>query len=420
MKKYLYLIIPLFSALSVIGQPADHIQKKMNRNRESFHSLSGVGRKDINNHPINQFIAKADQFKSASTIKQSLDSIYWQDWDTISNNWENSISDYYTYNTNGDNTENIDLEWDSHSNKWYIFYRDTYSYDANGNMTEELHYGKLTWEDDWNLEEKYEYKYDANRKITEDIEYDWNENKTIWELRGKSIYTYNDNGNNTEYIYYSWNTILKEWDKDYKGEYSYNANGNMTEETYSEWNMNQTIWMNNNKYTYSYDAYGDLTESFDYDGAFNSSIWELVSKWVYTFDNSTASNDLILPFGWDAFNFGHKMIQAFEYKQSDNGWILSGKWTNYYSPFNVTDISEKTKINSPVIFPNPASDFVTFNIEDGSNQSSICIYDLNGREVLSQTVGNNVPVSVKELSKGLYIYRIIDNTHAYTGKFFKE
>jgi hypothetical protein len=63
--------------------------------------------------------------------------------------------------------------------------------------------------------------------------------------------------------------------------------------------------------------------------------------------------------------------------------------------------------------PNPASDFVDFNLygaENLQNQAlEITIHDITGREVLRKTVDSEAKVrcDVNSLSSGMYIYKLI-------------
>jgi len=75
---------------------------------------------------------------------------------------------------------------------------------------------------------------------------------------------------------------------------------------------------------------------------------------------------------------------------------------------------------SLAVFPNPASRVVHFaGIATGCY--SVDIYDLNGRQVmnLEQILpGNGIDVS--SLSRGLYFFRIFDDTNVYAGRFSKN
>jgi len=89
-----------------------------------------------------------------------------------------------------------------------------------------------------------------------------------------------------------------------------------------------------------------------------------------------------------------------------------------------TDCSSKSlkpdKENGRInIYPNPANDFIVFDLTTSREWTTITIYDIQGKKVIEQRV-NDGQVSVQNLPKGLYLYRIDDGKTIYTGKVIKE
>jgi hypothetical protein len=68
------------------------------------------------------------------------------------------------------------------------------------------------------------------------------------------------------------------------------------------------------------------------------------------------------------------------------------------------------------VFPNPATNQITFKIDASVGQFIVEFYDIQGKLVLSQLSYNNSPVSIESLDEGLYFYRLSDNLNFYTGK----
>ncbi|HTE34715.1 MAG TPA: T9SS type A sorting domain-containing protein [Chryseolinea sp.] len=59
------------------------------------------------------------------------------------------------------------------------------------------------------------------------------------------------------------------------------------------------------------------------------------------------------------------------------------------------------------VYPNPASEIVTFQFSDAHESRSIIIYDQIGREVWREETNENlVSISVNEFSAGMYFYRV--------------
>lgn len=85
-------------------------------------------------------------------------------------------------------------------------------------------------------------------------------------------------------------------------------------------------------------------------------------------------------------------------------------------------IEESVASNSPVVFPNPATEAVTFQFSDTKQSRTIVLYDQTGRELLRQEVAENlVSISVKEFSAGMYFYRVEETGSVKaTGKLLIE
>ena len=75
---------------------------------------------------------------------------------------------------------------------------------------------------------------------------------------------------------------------------------------------------------------------------------------------------------------------------------------------NVNDVMIPSEIE---IYPNPASDFVNFDIEMQNVQSaSIVIYNMMGQEVVRQYIkDSHVSINVSDLTDGIYFYSLIVN-----------
>lgn len=74
-----------------------------------------------------------------------------------------------------------------------------------------------------------------------------------------------------------------------------------------------------------------------------------------------------------------------------------------------TGINSFTKENSIVVYPNPANDFIQIRQENMQSDLSITIFDLSGKQLLTQAIRyNNQKIAISTLHKGIYIVRISD------------
>lgn len=74
---------------------------------------------------------------------------------------------------------------------------------------------------------------------------------------------------------------------------------------------------------------------------------------------------------------------------------------------------QNSGLRTITVGPNPTSDFVNFYITDNINSAiEICIYDMNGRQILKQEFENSlehIKIDVKDLQEGLYLATIKSN-----------
>lgn len=72
------------------------------------------------------------------------------------------------------------------------------------------------------------------------------------------------------------------------------------------------------------------------------------------------------------------------------------------------------------VYPNPAKDFIVFDITKNMESSIVEIYDIQGKRVIQQRLTENKQIAISNLAQGLYLVRLIDSGTIYTGKFIVE
>ena len=86
-----------------------------------------------------------------------------------------------------------------------------------------------------------------------------------------------------------------------------------------------------------------------------------------------------------------------------------------------TSISENSNNNSPMVYPNPASEIINFDI-GMFKDFQLLVYNQLGQVVLEDklTQGNNT-INISNLKKGIYFYKLQNtNEKTISGKFVKE
>jgi hypothetical protein len=95
--------------------------------------------------------------------------------------------------------------------------------------------------------------------------------------------------------------------------------------------------------------------------------------------------------------------------------VFSGQFTA-----DQGNVNEHNRINVTV-YPNPASDFIQVKLPV-SLTATAYVYDINGRQVVSQSVENSdhLKFNISNLSTGYYFVKLQNGKTNYTGKFIKK
>jgi Leucine-rich repeat (LRR) protein len=85
-----------------------------------------------------------------------------------------------------------------------------------------------------------------------------------------------------------------------------------------------------------------------------------------------------------------------------------------------TDLNATEENSNISVYPNPATAFFTFDLKNISESAMVELFDLQGKKVLEQKLSENKQISVSNLPKGLYMYKINNGGKLYTGKIAVE
>ncbi len=104
-------------------------------------------------------------------------------------------------------------------------------------------------------------------------------------------------------------------------------------------------------------------------------------------------------------NFATSGDQVFLGKSSSN------------SPLSISDL-EKLDFE---MFPNPASDNVSFQISNSLENASVTFYNYLGKEVFTQKISNETQkINISSLSTGIYVVKVISEGKTGIKKFIKH
>lgn len=85
---------------------------------------------------------------------------------------------------------------------------------------------------------------------------------------------------------------------------------------------------------------------------------------------------------------------------------------------NNTTLTNSIKLEEVIIYPNPAIEQIYFKNVYNSN-TIIMIFELQGKQILNKQI-NTSPIDISNLSKGIYIVKIIDSEKTVISKLIKE
>lgn len=360
-----------------------------------------------------------------------LDSSLHEGYDSAQDQWFIMNKTKFIYDSHGNNTLKTVYALSRNSNQWTEDDKFEYGYDGNGNLIREIYY--VMSGNQWGSEYKNEYTYDAREKNTSmTVSYYFSDQ---WNYGNKDTYTFDNNGNNIIDSLYSWNSTSSRWDASAIHEYTYDSKGNKTMESDFTWNANLGEWLTGSKSEreYTYDAGGkiilEILSSWDN----NNNQWIHSSKFENTYDSN--GNEITQIFyTWSQLSSQWTNLTKYEYTYDTEGNNLSGTlytWSganNQWAPANkdiyhyisgITFVSTMTD-KDILVYPNPASDFIVFVVADDSKPVTAEISDMQGKIILGQNLSVNNKVSVRDLNKGVYFYKIERGNKVYSGKIIKN
>ena len=385
---------------------------------------------------------KAHRFASNFTAR--LDSVIGSD-DFDWTQWKSE----YTYTNEG--------LWDTEiysvmeNNQWTVSDKCTFSYDENGNNTEELHYK-------WNEGEWLPYyKQQTFIGATGLIDYILTSRyDSTWIGESKRVYTYSD-GLVTELMISNFNGT--EWAESAKYEYTYNDESQLSTQIYSTIRNGQ--WRVNSKDSLCYEN-GKCTELLSYMRMmWGGNGWMLIGKTAFEYDGDRVINQTSYSGGWfggGEMSFNGKteffydsygqMVSKTTSIYNESEWIVRDEYTNRFdaekkaaemmgceaywdlnSGYFKSDLGETLPITyrwleAKVVSSMADTQFTLYysdmtDIEENSSElkvyaangslivesptpTDLVVYDLLGRSVAKESQTTNCHINLKP---GLYVVK---------------
>ncbi len=385
--------------------------------------------------------------KNTRVLKQQMDSCVYQQYNASASTWINTTKNGFAYDGSGNNTRNVFSYWNLDTDVFEITGKDEFTY-VNGYLTEQVH-------SDWDAVEntylpvfQWTFAYNGDGNMTTGYTSSWN--GSGWEVAVRDDRIYDAAGNMVLQILSWWDSTGDEWISDTKIENSYNGSGALLISTTTIWEQSIDGWLNISKNENTYNGNEQLIASIYYSWEAGSSQWENSGKEEFTYDGNRnltmqlmsewnnnqwmnyyqikmayndayTSDEIILPRMFSGEGMlsvmpEHMLTGTTEYEYTGGSFVQAYRSQNSYSQVNLTAIAEHEDRQAR-IYPQPATDRITFDWDINLPALGLGIYDSNGKKVLSQQLDNHGSVSVDHLEPGLYFYRLADNSETkLTGK----
>jgi hypothetical protein len=341
----------------------------------------------------------------------------------------------YIYDINNYLTEEFWYDKDDSTGLLFLEGKFEYAYDGNGNISVITISDWDTSGTNWVNNQKYTYTYNASSKILEYVEQDWDTLSNTWKNESKHENIYDVQGNKTENIEYRYTGTA--WVNAYKEAFTHNLQNQLTEQNRHNWDTLTSTWLpSKNKYTFQYNINGSVTESQQFRWIDSTSTWDTTYRSIHTRNENYTAQDIILPYHSYFFGYYYEsamflhpyhdrnlmnylfndMLLHDETKRwmpNDTLWKTIDEFIYYYSDHTANiKTEEKTNIR---VFPNPATDWLSFKINDNERVLRFSLFDISGRKIMDVQPTTST-ISLENINSGMYLYRIETEEGFFSGK----
>lgn len=414
--------------------------------------------------------AQTSQYRLQGTTVQLWDGAIWLNTDSTDYHYSVGEMDtmvaLFTYNS-------LDAVWDKYS-------QNITTYDTQGNETQNL---RLVWDGTmFNNNLKWDFTYDAQNLMSTDTRYNWD--GANWEPYLRTTYTYNAQGQtlsrltelytsgvgwaNSERSQYAYTNGKLEvfenqlwtsgmWQKQLRIVYTYDANGNTIKKLGQTWVA--PAYQNNYLYLYTFDANNNILTDAYIDWV--SGAWDSISRDLYSY-NANNQIDTVFNQRWDEgsstprwltqerditlYNgqglpdtlkhqeyiglayINDVAVTNLEYDTHGNktftntiALVMVGtalvfenesRHYYYYEPYTITGIANAQPEVAITVYPNPFADKLCFALPaDAQGPIEITLFDMAGRRVMhlsqpSAIAGQPLALDASHLPCGQYVYQL--------------
>jgi len=427
MDKLILLLIISCTALSLTAQSHMKNVEDFNTN---FYKDKELSTKQVITENLVDMQQSAYKKEQSEITEQTVESLIEQTYQPATDTWLNHSKYAYAYDEAGNKSTAYWYVWHKGDKQWLGHLKKHPEYDANGNLYKITTYRYLKNQQTWLEDGKLIFKYDRRNQLSESEYYTYHKNS--WRKANKKEYVYN--GRVEEVIQYSWNSTKSDWQTHFKTKHIYDGLGNVKKTQIEKWDIKIGRWINFKKDEYEYTGTRDLLSKEHSFWSLGNSIdakgkWEPAEKLVNTYENESQLTQSAF-YKWNKTDEAWIDAHKKEYYQHNAQGRASKSGLFYWNPAGKVWIkgfqsmykwSSKPALalasNDLKVYPNPTDDVITFDIDKGKKPIRVQLFDMEGKEVLSQILGANGQVKVGHFSEAMYLYKLQKDGVTYTGKF---
>jgi len=320
--------------------------------------------------------------------------------------WQGDFREEYQYDDNEVLIRQLSLIL-SDSDVWVPARKWEYTYDASGKLTTETQYYLDSFRDQWTGLEKREHACDSLHRDTSVFSYNFYPLEDIWALSNREQINYDTAGHIIRRGQSSWRDETQQWNETGKDEYAFDPFGNKILHASFGLNSSTKEWVPNYREEWSYDEKGNLVTETYFTDFMENRLWLMGMKSTYQYDLNIRSDQVVWPFDFEEFDMqvfniitGGKMSVCMA--ETDTVIDLASI-AMYYSPMEVLGLQPKKTEIVPWYYNTSTK---TLIVDTSIAPTTVQLYDLQGRQVLSRKVTSSTTLSLNELKKGLYLIRI--------------
>ncbi len=318
--------------------------------------------------------------------------------------WQGDYGDEFVYDAKGRLAVKISNNL-TDSDTWTAGRKMEYSYDANGFLITETEYYQDTYRKQWTGLTRLEHSLDSLHRDTTVLTYFFYPLDNVWSLGNRDQLTYDADGHLIRRDITNWSN--NQWSLNGKYEYIYDTNGNRILEIHSGWSTGTKEWVPSYREEWSFDNKGNLLTQTHFEELGDNHQWTYSVQSSYQYDMNLRSEEVVWPFKPGEFDMPFINVLCsgkLSMRVAETDTLIDfAKINLFYSPMDVLGVKSISSSTPPWLY-NPTTRSLTFGASVST--STMQLYDLQGRLVLSRQVSGNSSIPLNECSKGLYLIRL--------------